>query len=885
MTVPRPLLRIGAVVFVAALTSYSVGLIYYLQHSLPTGTIGATYEFMAADRTVRVNRLTLGGPAQRAGLQNGDLIVAVNGRQSTSLYPFWDVIERGKPGATVQLTVRRPGESASHDVAVRLDAAPVPTRVGPTVITGTHIAALRILALYPVPFLIVAAVVLTQRSTDRHAWVLAIMFAGFIVGSALPNLEPVMHPALRKPLIAYWALFALAAPGALYCFFATFPERTPPDRWLPWLKWILLGVPLAVGASLSIVTMLTPGRPSFLAMPPHRLAIVAFAVGIYSIVAYGLGLGSLVWNAFRGQLETRRRTRVILWGTAGALLPITILGSYVAIRGMEVVDLPFWLWVGAILATYLLPVSFAYAVIKHRVMDIPVLLRRSARYVAVRHAIVTVGILAGIGVTFVFALVFAQSMPDQPARVTSPGPLSAVAGAVFGVLVAVTTRSGVRRATHRLDRAFFREAYDARRLLQDLARRTRVATDRRELARLLEESLTHALHPSSTVVILRTADDRLEPFEPHPGIHLNTMDIAAAEIELSARRGAGPVISGRLPDSLARLSDPQPDLVVAIQGHDERLEGLLLLGPRLSDEPYGEEDRELVASVAGQAGIALQNLRLAGVIAERLEAERRAERELEIAREIQANLLPQHAPVVPGLDCAGRCIQARRVGGDYYDFLQLGPGRLGLVLADISGKGMGAALLMASLQASVRGEFARAPTDLSGVLQAVNRTFFVSTAPHLYATLFAAIYDETTRVLRYANCGHVPPIVRAHDGATVRLSPTATAIGLFEECTCTTREIDLGPRDMLVIFSDGVVEAFNTAGEEFGEARLLALLQQHADLTAAPLIDRVVRAVQSYADPVQSDDVTLVVVRARDLAEVQPGVHDGVKEVHLTADA
>jgi sigma-B regulation protein RsbU (phosphoserine phosphatase) len=185
----------------------------------------------------------------------------------------------------------------------------------------------------------------------------------------------------------------------------------------------------------------------------------------------------------------------------------------------------------------------------------------------------------------------------------------------------------------------------------------------------------------------------------------------------------------------------------------------------------------------------------------------------------------------------------------------------------------------------VRGEFARAPTDLSGVLQAVNRTFFVSTAPHLYATLFAAIYDETTRVLRYANCGHVPPIVRAHDGATVRLSPTATAIGLFEECTCTTREIDLGPRDMLVIFSDGVVEAFNTAGEEFGEARLLALLQQHADLTAAPLIDRVVRAVQSYADPVQSDDVTLVVVRARDLAEVQPGVHDGVKEVHLTADA
>src|SRR5262249_53899651 len=145
---------------------------------------------------------------------------------------------------------------------------------------------------------------------------------------------------------------------------STFPERTPLDRRLAWLKWILLGVPLGTGLSLAIVTLLTRERPSFLAMPLRLQTIVTFALGVYSLAAYGVGLGSLVWSAFRGRLEARRRTRVILWGTAGALLPLIILGTYVALRGIEFIDLPFWLWFGAILTLYLLPFSFAYAVVK-----------------------------------------------------------------------------------------------------------------------------------------------------------------------------------------------------------------------------------------------------------------------------------------------------------------------------------------------------------------------------------------------------------------------------------------------------------------------------------------------------------------------------------------
>ena len=520
MAIPRPLLKVGAAVFLLVMAGYSTALIYYNRHRFPTATLGLTGVFVDSDGAMRVDRVESAGAAERAGLRTGDHIVAVNGQPLTTIYPFWNAIERGQPGAVVRLEVRRPGDSRARDVPVTLDAFRLPTVLIETPLTATKIAALNVLSFYPVPFLVVAGVVLMQRPYDRHAWLLAVMFGGFIAGVELPQLVPVIHPALRKPLLAYWALFAAIPPAALYCFFANFPEPTSLDRRVPWLKWILLGPPLVGGAFLAIATLLSPGRPFYLSpdgLTPARNSAFGFALGIYSALGYGLGLASLIWNAFRARPETRRRTRVMLWGTAGALLPVIALGTFAAIRGVDVITLPFWSWVGAILALFLLPLSFAYAVVKHRVMEIPVLLRRSARYVVVHHAIITVGIVIGLALTFVFAWALSRVLPDDPAATMSAGPLSGVSGAVFGIIVALATRRGVRKATERLDRAFFREAYDARQLLQDLARRTRAAIDRQQLATLLEGSLTAALHPSSILVLLRSSTDRLELVAPSAG--------------------------------------------------------------------------------------------------------------------------------------------------------------------------------------------------------------------------------------------------------------------------------------------------------------------------------------------------------------------------------
>jgi serine phosphatase RsbU (regulator of sigma subunit) len=183
----------------------------------------------------------------------------------------------------------------------------------------------------------------------------------------------------------------------------------------------------------------------------------------------------------------------------------------------------------------------------------------------------------------------------------------------------------------------------------------------------------------------------------------------------------------------------------------------LVLGARLSEEAYSR----LLRAVAAQAGVTLENLLLAEDMAERIETERRIARDMEIAKQVQARLFPRKLPSLDTLEYAGRCIPAREVGGDYYDFLNLGAGRMGIVLADIVGKGIPGALLMANLQADVRSQCAVASQDLPQFLKSVNQSFFESTDEGRYATLFFGDYQDSTRRLRYANCGHNPPFAGA----------------------------------------------------------------------------------------------------------------------------
>jgi serine phosphatase RsbU (regulator of sigma subunit) len=247
---------------------------------------------------------------------------------------------------------------------------------------------------------------------------------------------------------------------------------------------------------------------------------------------------------------------------------------------------------------------------------------------------------------------------------------------------------------------------------------------------------------------------------------------------------------------------------------------------------------------------------------ERRAERERIEREVQIARQVQTRLFPQAAPHIPGLDLHGICIPVAVVGGDYYDFLLLDPERVGIAVGDVAGKGISAALLMASLQATLRSHVllsANGPADLAST---INSQLYALTEPARFATLFWAVYDGKDRSLAYVNAGHNAPVVRRASGPAERLPAGGRPLGLFPAAAYLPDRVCLFPGDLVAVFSDGIPEAANAAGEEFGEARIQAVLDAEAGRSSAELCQLVLAAVRDFqAGTPPQDDMTIVVAK------------------------
>ena len=875
-TLPKPLLAMIATLFAATTILYS-GLWIYFTFWRPRVQLGFDNNYLAKEGCELITDIYKDSPAEKAGLRVGDRILKVDGEGFENEYTLTDIWAMHKPGDEVELTVQRPGVSSAFIIPAVFRSFRSPT--GEAGLTE-HMSR-DITSIFPVAFLVVGLAVLFLRLEDRNAWLLALMFAGSIAVPNFPGGFQALGPSLRRFAMADRAIFNGFNPALFYLFFAVFPARSPLDRRAPWLKW--LG--LALGLSMTL-----PG----LGVGAYQVPAVVgrlFGRQVASVLrlSYGygfivLGLLSLAGNAFGGPSpEARRKIRVILWGTLVGIIPVLL-----AFAAQDFFGFRISLGLGAALVVllYLFPLSFAYAVVKHRVLEIPVLLRRSARYLLVQRGFLFLHILVSVGAAVAFAWGLSHTHLMTPLGLTG--------GVVFGSVLAFGGLRIHKATSQRVDRAFFRSAYDARMILEDLVEKTRTATNRNELAALLERHLRQALQPVSFAAYFETGEGQLSTASGSVPPELRTISTSEPALKDLGQQGRPREVSvagsQQQPFVLAPL---EPDCLVPILGRDGRLAGLVVLGQRLSEESYSHEDKKLLASVASQAGIALESIRLGEQIAERLDAERRAAQELEFAREVQFRLFPQKLPCLGTLDYTGSCVPARQVGGDYYDFLELRPGRVALVLGDIAGKGISGALLMANLQANLRSQYAMALDNLPRLLKSVNQLFFENTSESSYATLFFSDYDDSTRRLRYVNCGHLPPLLlrakpcdgdgipatlvrRESEGIRIqsadtaqtplgieRLQPTCTVLGLFDHWECSVAEVVLAPGDTLVLYTDGVTEAANAAGEEFGEARLIELVRCQRQLSVPMLLETVVSRVQAFSERKQADDITVVIARCK----------------------
>jgi sigma-B regulation protein RsbU (phosphoserine phosphatase) len=804
--------------------------------------LGFDIEHSPTSRGVKVTEVRKETPAEAAGLRAGDLVVSVDGRSvRESAAALGDVYLERRPGDPVDLEVLRAGSETPVVFRANFRRRTLPTSLPALVrlLLGTTV-------LFPFVLLAVALPVLFYRLEDRNAWLLAVLFLCLTAAPGFPNGFAGLEGGWLWFAKAYRAVLGGLVGASFYGLFAVFPDRSPLERRASGLKWVLLVIGLFLG--LSGIREGDAAAPAAVEAWLGEQTSRRLAFG-YSYGAVALGLASLVANAWRPQTPgARRRIQVVAWGTAVGVLPATTLELAQELGG----PVPDWLMALGFVAIFAFPLSFAYAVVVHRVLELPVLLKRSARYVLVRRGFGVLLVLLALAANALFALSFTRLFEVDATLATS-------AGVGFGLALASISAPGIRRATGRIDRAFFREAYDARVVLEELAARIRTVSSQRELGELLGEQVRRALRPRWILTYFGAPDGRLRASGTADPAELPRETAGLADLVLEGRPRDFASADGRpMVPALAPLA---PDYLVPCVVHGE-LVGLVVLGPRLSEEPYSGEDGRLLSTVAAQAAVALDNLGLAARMAERIEAERRAAHEMELARRVQVQLLPREGRRLLHLECEGRCVQARAVGGDYFDFIEGGDGRLGLVLADVSGKGFAAALLMASLQASLRTLSPRGE-DIRDRLRDVNRLLVESTEPSRYATLFLADYEDVSGRLRFVNCGHNPPLLLRAEGLVERLRPTAMVIGLVEPWACEVGEVVLLPGDLLVAYSDGISEATDETDQEFGDERLLETVAAFRAGPLPELLDAVFDAVRRFGGGEQKDDQTLLVARAR----------------------
>jgi phosphoserine phosphatase RsbU/P len=290
-----------------------------------------------------------------------------------------------------------------------------------------------------------------------------------------------------------------------------------------------------------------------------------------------------------------------------------------------------------------------------------------------------------------------------------------------------------------------------------------------------------------------------------------------------------------------------------------RLIGVLTVCNKKDNETFSEDDQRLLTIIAMQSAQVLENARLY----EQEKSLFSIQEEIKLAAKIQLELLPKRNPVLPEYEIAGKTIPAQLVGGDYFDFVPIDEKRLAIILGDVSGKGLPASLLMANLQATLRGQ-AIASASVDGCICRANKLLFDSTSPEKFATLFYAVLDTESHTLTYCNAGHEPPFVLAGDNGISRLEKGGLVLGILEHAQYEAEQISLNPGDLLLIYSDGISEAMNLGREEFAEKNIEQAVYANRTRSAEQVIDTLVESVTSHMKGAkQWDDMTLLVVKRK----------------------
>ncbi|GGG99881.1 hypothetical protein GCM10011586_14330 [Silvibacterium dinghuense] len=804
--------------------------------------------------------------AKAVHLSVGAKITGFNGAPYTGLSQWSEIVETARPGDTLDIEFLAPGGKAGM---VTITLAPLPAaHVGiarwAVLLSDGFVDLVLPLACLGIGFWVVLA-----KPQDRNAWLVLLL----LTFPSVFTIDAAHATGLGLGLRGLWyETMQIMASPVLLLFGVYFPERSRIDQKVPWLKWVVIA-PILFFWVVTIPFLITQyygGGVSWVSLMDKLERLVNF-LNLCCVVLYLVLTLDKVHSA--STADARRRLRVLTAGTGvgvGVLLFVFVLLRHFGLKILAE-DTPTRFWIDSAGAAIFMiaPFTMGYVVLVQRAMDVRVILRAGTRYLLARAFLVVAQIvLLSVAVT---ELVVPTLHKQQPQ------PLDLMAVFVFIALVFFLRFAVRTRAQGWLDRKFFREAYNAEVVLNELSDQVRRFTETGPLLETVARRIAETLHVSQVAILLR----RGEFFELQQTLGLSP----AGTLSLSPQASSVRYLAST--NEPARLYRDDPDAWYLMAGMAERdvlntmntelllplpgrnrLMGVMALGPKRSEAAYTRADLNLLQAVATQTGLAIEIAELACSLASEAAQRERVNREIEIAREVQERLFPQAMPEMKGATVAGHCRPALGVGGDYYDVFPLSDGRTGLAVGDVSGKGIAAALLMASLRASLRGVTLDNPRDFARLMDKVNRLVYESSASNRYATFFFAAYDPETRRLDCVNAGHNPPLIirRNDDGphTVIRLEAGGPVVGLLPAAPYVEQAVTLEPGDLVLLYTDGISEAMTPEDEEWGEDRLIAAADCCWDKDADEILDHLFRDADAFTRGApQHDDMTLLVLKLK----------------------
>ncbi len=767
--------------------------------------------------------------------EQGDLLVALEGRPATEENYFNTFSTDTPAGETIEIIFMHDNIMYTTEIVTRTIPGPLKFQIWLMFILRTLI----------VLGLILAGIWgFSKKSTSSAVRTLTLFCFTLAVQLALSS-DIISDPyaAFQPPtwLIIGFGILGMSAPCFWLKLHLLFPKmNTVYDQFrIPFNIAIFL--PFLVLSCLLIFTLL-----SFTALP----------ITIYTTLYLTIGFILLIRNYRRSEsFIEKRQTRLVLLGSVAGITVFILFNWFTYIFDGPNLLLP----VQTLMLTYNIiflfllpiPVSFIYAFRKYKLLAVEGRIKRGTRFIVVNFVL----LIVFFGLLFLFGEFVLEAV----------GIRSQTPTLVLGLGLALVFMPTQRRLRAKVEQYFYPERGRLRHLLKDFLASSMVRTDESSFWKNLQDKLAAGLSAEKIYPVLRINEGGefiAENNEPTP------FSLSDKLIESLLNRENSILLDEAVESGKISLTEEQREwflkrkcAVILPLTVKSGLVGFLVISCKTNGEDFTAEELELLGHFSAQIALVAENIQL---LRERIEKQKLDE-QMRVARDIQKGLLPENIPYVKGLEIDALIRFCLDVAGDYYDIMTLSDGRVILAVGDVAGKGVGAALLMANLQASLRTT-REMEVPLAESAEKINTLIYDNTPPELFITFFMASIDPASGSISYINAGHNPPLLRKGDGSIERLSEGGLLFGVVRNAEYTEGITDFKIGDTLLMYTDGVSEAMNAADEEFGEERLISILSENTELNPEELLRKIEREVEEYqGSPGFSDDFTLLAAKRTDM--------------------